>query len=77
MTISINIDNLPSYPANLGPAAAKRLEAQRAKYRERADELRAELAAADEQWAIAFRHEDERENALDRVARLAKSAIRR
>ncbi|QEO15610.1 hypothetical protein FLP10_15120 [Agromyces intestinalis] len=76
MTMSINID-LPKYPANLGPAAAKRLEKQRAKYRERAEELRDALSDADEQFAIALASLDRQQSTRDRISQLARTATRR
>jgi hypothetical protein len=64
---------LPKYPSAFGPSNVRRLEVQRAKYRERAESLREELNAIDAQWAATFDQADRHQSARDRVSALAKS----
>jgi hypothetical protein len=71
--MTIQPPSLPSYPAHGGPIAAKQLENARARYRTQIEEIDAQLARIDEDFAAAFARADVSQKARDRISLLAQS----
>lgn len=55
------------YPAYGGPHAARHLRRRADDYRGAAEELRAELAAAERAFGVAFDESDQRNSTRDRI----------
>lgn len=65
---------LPPYPADAGPKAARQLAAARERYRKQIEAIQAELVKTEEAFAEAFAKADVSTNARERIAALAKNA---
>jgi hypothetical protein len=65
------------YPAYGGPRASQHLRQKAGDYRGAADELRAELEAAERAFGTAFERADERTSTRDRIRDLTKRPGRR
>ncbi|MBF4604714.1 hypothetical protein [Curtobacterium sp. VKM Ac-2884] len=65
------------YPAYGGPRAAKRLRQKACDYRGAAEELRAEVEAAERAFGAAFERADELSTTRDRIRDLIKRPARR
>ncbi|PYY44019.1 hypothetical protein DEJ03_12695 [Curtobacterium sp. MCLR17_043] len=69
--------NTTPYPAYGGPRAAKNLRQKAGDYRGAAEELRAELDAAERAFGAAFERTDQTTSTRDRIRDLAKRPVRR